>query len=207
MDNGSTDKTSEVVKLYPEIKYTRLTKNLGLNAYKKLFNAAEGEYIVIVDDDVLDFPVDLDQIFIEYMSTFSDFGFLALDVIQNEFTDGAKPALANYTEVCHKDLVVQQGPTGGWCTVFRRKDYRKVKFLFQMKNLNFKKGEDGTLSRLFRKWLKLKNGIIKNKYCFHACGPYYAKKYGHLEREIEKYRASGLEDYVEKYEALLPDKE
>jgi hypothetical protein len=67
-------------------------------------------------------------------------------------------------------------------------------------NLNMKQPEDGTLTRLFAGKLKLKQGIIKQWSCFHACGPYYARQYGHLDREIEKYRQSDLPQFVDLYE-------
>ena len=69
--------------------------------------------------------MNVDKIFITYLSKFKKFGYLALDVIQNEFTTGAKHASSKYTEIRHGDLIVEKGPTGGWCTGFRRKDYQK----------------------------------------------------------------------------------
>lgn len=51
-----------------------------------------------MDDDVLAFPQKLDAIFIDYMQTFPHYGFIALNVIQNEFTNGAKPGPEFYTE-------------------------------------------------------------------------------------------------------------
>jgi len=202
MDNGSTDQTPQILKEYTNNKNIRVitrSKNYGLNAYKRLFFHTRGEYVVIIDDDVLDFPANLDALFLDYMTTFTDYGFVALNVIQNEFTDGAKPPIELYTEETKGDKVMEFGPAGGWCACFRKKDYRKILFKFLFAKVNMKVSEDGLLSFLFSKYLHLKYGLIKNSYCFHACGPYYAKQYGHLDREIEKYKISGLEDHVEKY--------
>jgi len=202
MDNGSTDDTANVLKLYEDselVKVIRRNSNHGLNAYKKLFKAATGEYVVIVDDDVLAFPKGIDSVFLDYMTTFPDYGFLALNVVQNEFTNGAKPGPESYVEEARNNKVIERGPTGGWCACFRKKDYNKISLRFFFTNLNMKRSEDGLIAKLFYKKLGLKSGLIQEAYCFHACGPYYAKEYGHLEREIEKYAKSGLKDFVGVY--------
>lgn len=101
LDNGSTDRTNEVLNNFAHhkcIKIIKRKKNHGLNSYKKLFNTAKGKYIVVVDDDVLEFPKNIDSVFDNYMNCFTDYGFLALDVVQNEFTNGAKPSAEHYIE-------------------------------------------------------------------------------------------------------------
>lgn len=206
MDNGSTDATDQVLEKYKNnayFKIIKLKKNYGVAAYKKLFAKIKGEYAVIVDDDVLSFPPALDDIFLKYMTTYTDYGFVALNVMQNEFTDGAKPGMEHYTEDVRGNMIIERGPTGGWCACFRMSDYRKVKWRFLFSKISMKVSEDGMLSMLFQKRLKLKTGLIKKEICFHACGPYYAKEYGHLKREIEKYANSGLSQYVEKYSEYL----
>ena len=206
MDNGSDDDTARVLDKYRGNKLFRISKlkkNYGIAGYKKLFSKIRGRYAVIIDDDVLSFPPALDDIFTEYLNTFPDYGFIGLNVIQNEFTDGAKPPIEHYKDERRGDLIIEQGPTGGWCTCFRMSDYRKVKWRFLFAKVDMKVSEDGMLSRLFHKKLKLKTGLIKNELCFHACGPYYAQQYGHLDREIAKYQASGLNQYVEKYKQYI----
>lgn len=203
MDNGSTDGTPEFLARFENdkrFKIVKLRKNFGLNSYKKLFNKAKGELIVVIDDDVLTFPKDIKNVFESYMTTFSDYAFLALDVIQNEFTNGAKPTEDFYTEDIKDGKIVQTGPAGGWCACFRRKDYRKIKLIFNLKNLNMKTPEDGMLTGLFERWVKKKHGVIKGKFCFHASGPHYSKEYGYLDRDIEKYKDAGLDTFVEAYE-------
>lgn len=203
LNNGSTDKTADVLNRYvnnKNVKIINSSKHKGLNAYKQLFWLAKGEYIAIIDDDVLNFPDNLDQIFINYLNTFQNFGFLALNVIQNEFTNGAKPGPEHYTDVVIDNKTVQQGPAGGWCAAIRKKDFNKIWLRFMFTRLNMGKPEDGTITHLFQRRLKLKCGIIKSEFCFHACGPYYAKQYGHIEREIEKYKQSNLEHFVQVYQ-------
>ncbi|MEO6524537.1 MAG: glycosyltransferase family 2 protein [Mucilaginibacter sp.] len=202
MDNGSTDATHDVLEKYKNHKSFRiikLKKNYGISSYKKLFREVKGKYAVIVDDDVLSFPQGLDKIFADYMTTYTDYGFVALNVIQNELTNGAKPGPEHYTDDVRGDKVIERGPTGGWCTCYRKSDYNKIKWRLYFAKMDMKMSEDGVLSSLLSIRLKLKAGLIKNAVCLHACGPYYAKEYGHLKREFEKYTASGLPEFAERF--------
>jgi glycosyltransferase involved in cell wall biosynthesis len=203
MDNASSDSTRELLESYsgnPLIKTAFLEKDRGLNAYKQLFSMAQGDYMVTVDDDVIELPSHFDRIFAEYMELFPDYGYLSLNVVQNEFTNGAKPGPERYSEVIREGRVVEHGPAGGWCACFRRRDYEKIRFRLKFFPLSMKHPEDGFLVRNFRMKLRLKCGIIRDGVCFHACGPYYAKQFGNLERDIKKYSRSGLDSFVKTYE-------
>ena len=207
LDNGSTDSTNEILMKHsaskqPQLKVIALDENYGIKAYKRLFRESKGQHIVTVDDDVLEFPANIDLIFGEYMETFRDYGYLALDVVQDKYTDGARADPERYTDDIRDGKTVHQGPTGGWCSCFRRRDFAKIKYFFYALPLSMRLGEDGALSFLFKRILRLKCGIIKNVKCFHACGPYYAKKYNYLDREIAKYSRAGLVTYVEKYKNM-----
>ena len=117
-----------------EIKRKKASNILSsLLSYKqrnKLSNKASknnNQYIVIIDDDVLDFPEEFDRKLIETMGVYKDIGFLALDVIQNEMTNGAKPEKHFYVEETRGGITVQKGPAGGWCAIIRKRDYKKIK--------------------------------------------------------------------------------
>ncbi|MFT4114379.1 glycosyltransferase family 2 protein [Silvibacterium sp.] len=210
MDNGSTDRTPEVLNRYrdnPRVRVIRRDKNYGLNAYKTLLGEGTGEYIVIVDDDVLEFPSNLNELFVSYMEAFPDYGFLALNVVQNEFTDGAKPSMDHYIEETRAGRTIERGPAGGWCACIRRVQYRKIRFRIRLFNLTMRKSEDGMISNQLWRKLGLKYGIMKDHSCFHATGPHYAREYGHLDREIEKYSSVGLTSYVETYSKFADTKD
>ncbi|HUC91994.1 MAG TPA: glycosyltransferase family 2 protein [Paenibacillus sp.] len=52
VDNASTDGTADMVKAeFPSAKIIRMAENRGVAAYNDGFEAASGEYIVILDDD------------------------------------------------------------------------------------------------------------------------------------------------------------
>lgn len=204
IDNGSDDGTQHLLQQYSvndhHIRLWLNNKNKSLNEYKKLFARSKGDFIIVVDDDVIEFPFQFDKTMLRYMTEFSDFGFLSLDVVQNEYTNGAKPDSSQYIDIIKNDMIISEGPAGGWCAIFRRRDYRKIKLLFDFSGkLNMKNVEDGRLIFMFKKILRLKHGVIKGVECLHACGPYYSKLYGYLERDIAKYKLANFEKFVDIY--------
>ena len=191
MDNASTDNTSAVLKKYekyPDVRIIRNKKNLRFAAYKKLFFYARGRIIIDLDDDVLRIPKDFDRTLFEYLNVYRDYGFLACNVVQNEKTDGARPKNAVYTTDRRGDMVVEEGPTGGWCSAFRRRDYLWIKLLIFFFKMNAKTPEDAYIASLcFR--LHKRIGIIRDTVVFHACGPVYSRENHYLDRDIEKHLA------------------
>ena len=199
VDNGSTDDTpnflAKLSKNDNRFKVFFNNNNNGLEEYKKLLKMAvraPGAYIVIIDDDVLEFPKQFDQRLINAMKVFPKVGFLALDVVQNEYTNGAKPSPNLYTDEKREGIVISKGPAGGWCSIMRKEDYKKISFFTKFRKFDMSSGEDSNLVWFLRKILGKIPAILKNEKCLHASGPYYSKKYGYLERDIEKYDKSGL---------------
>ena len=204
MDNGSTDKTPEVLSAYearPDVRVIRQKRNLGFRAYKRLFFHARGRVIIDLDDDILKFPKDFDKTLVDYLSVYTDYGFLACNVVQNEKTDGNRPREAKYIKDIRGGMIVEEGPTGGWCSAFRRSDYLWIKLLIFLFRMDAKTPEDAYIASLCWR-LHKRIGIIANTVVFHACGPAYAREYNHLDREIEKFRAGGNPDEAVKYERI-----
>lgn len=203
IDNGSDDGTVEHLKDYakkhPEIIVKYNKKNKGLKEYKRLLNSAKGKYIIIIDDDVIKFPKDFDKYLVEGINEAKQFGFLALDVVQDEYTNGAKPTPDNYKEVKVGKFLIQEGPTGGWCAIIRADDFKKIKLKFNIGKMDMGKSEDARISWLVKNDLGLKTGILNGKKCYHACGVYYSKKFGYLKRDITKYKEAGLTEFVKTY--------
>lgn len=202
-DNGSNDGTEDVLQRFsskPETTIIYGKRNLGLNSYKKLFNRAKGRIIIDMDDDVIELPNHFDRTLVNYIDTYTDYCFIALNVVQNENTKlcegaGGKPIDGPYTDDVRGDKTVERGPAGGWCAAFRGKDYLKIAPVYNCLKFSHRRCEDGALLGCFMKLLRYKyHGLVKNAVCLHATGPYYAKLFGQTKREIEKYTAAKLYD-------------
>lgn len=203
MDNCSTDATPEILNRYATLSNVRVVrngKNLRLNAYKKLFSLARGRLVVEVDDDILRFPQGFDKTFLDYFASYPDYGYLALNVVQDEKTNGAKPDLSCYKDDERDGKVVEEGPVGGWCSAFRRIHYRIASPLLAFLSFSMARPEDGVLSAVMRKIFRKRTGIIKNAVCLHAVGPEYAREFGLLKREKDKYIAGSMPEMAAKFE-------
>ena len=115
VDNGSNDGSVSLLKEYAkkenQIKITFCKRNKGLNAYKYLLFKSKGEYIIIVDDDVIEFPPNFDYELVNCLLNARDFGYIALDVVQNEYTNGAKPSESFYVDIQKRNVTISEGPT------------------------------------------------------------------------------------------------
>ena len=205
-NNASTDNTEKLLAQYSGKKETTVINapcNEGMAAYKRLFTRCKGGIIIEVDDDVLEFPKNFDRTMIEYLDTYRDYCYLALNVVQNEKTlcgrsYGARPMDAKYEIDKRGEMYVEKGPAGGWCAAFRNFDYTLISPIFNCLRIGPGRPEDGALIGCFLKLLRYKkHGIIKNATCLHATGPYYAKLLGTYERELEKHMA-GTDDLVKR---------
>lgn len=195
MDNASDDATQDVLAKYkdnPNVRIVRSERNLRLNAYKPLFGMARGKFMVDLDDDIIEFPKGFDKALVDYFEVFPDYGFLCLNVVQDDKTNGHKPGPECYRDDVRGNRAVQEGPVGGWCAAFRRRHYLLFKFFFNLLNLTIQRSEDGVLSGFLHVILRKRQGVIRDAVCLHATGPYYAEKFGLLKREVEKYEVVGL---------------
>ena len=203
MDNASTDGTSRILDAYEGRSFVQIVRskvNYRLNGYKKLFAMAKGRIMVELDDDVIRLPKSFDKTFIEYFKAFPDYGYIGLNVEQSEMTWGAKPGPEHYKEDIRGDMIMEEGVVGGWCTAFKRWHYKLFAPFLHLFNFTMARGEDGTLMGFLHVILRKRQGIIKNAVCLHATGIPYAKKFGLLDRDIEKYRNGGQPEVAERYE-------
>jgi O-antigen/teichoic acid export membrane protein/GT2 family glycosyltransferase len=172
-DNNSTDGTGSYLKsIEGDIngKIVICEKNIGTTARGKLFEMANGEYIIGMDDDVWDFSNGWIEQFVAAYKTIPNAGFIATDVVQDSTTTGAKLADEHYVEekFSGSKLIFQSGPAGGWCFMVSRKVYTDTgKFYFPKDRIFF--GDDGDYSlRVLNKGYRI--GIIKGLKVYHATG-------------------------------------
>jgi glycosyltransferase involved in cell wall biosynthesis len=191
MDNASDDGTGEMCRTLQArhpglVRYIKLKRNIGTNAYALGFLQARYKYLVDMDDDILALSKGWDRASIDAFHRFPRLGLLAMNVVQDKYTDGGKHHIAEYSESTVADTTLQIGPTGGWFAVTTRPIYNEVGgFVFRP----YKPfpAEDGKYIRKLSKKGYFA-GILKNLFVYHASGPYWNGAYGYNKVWYEKYR-------------------
>lgn len=188
-DDGTKDYILKMSEVYDFIKPVLNETNIGLNAKGKAFEISKGEFIACLDDDILELPEEWAEKMVEAFKSDPELGYLALDVIQNEHTTGAKLSEENYKDkLLDNGQILQTGPAGGWCFMVSRRVYNIVGKFRQAKGRIFIL-EDGDY--VIRCRLKgFYSAILKDVKCFHATGPYYNKNYEKIfENKMKDFNA------------------
>jgi glycosyltransferase involved in cell wall biosynthesis len=191
MDNASEDGTDEMCRSlqrqHPDrLRHFRLDRNFGTNAYALGFLHARFKYLVDMDDDILALSRDWDRAAVNAFERFPRLGFLAMNVVQDEYTTGAKKQSSLYAEQSSGDTTLQVGPTGGWFSVTTRARYNEVGG-FVFKPYKPFPPEDGKYIRRLSRHDYFA-AILKHKFVYHASGAYWNSAYGYTKIWDEKYR-------------------
>src|SRR5579862_7130581 len=83
VDNGSTDGTSETIARFcdPRVRVIRNRRNIGQSAYRPAFARTTAEYLIELDDDVIDAPEAWDRTLLDAFERLPEVGFLAANLV------------------------------------------------------------------------------------------------------------------------------
>lgn len=189
-DNASSDGTGayldSVSERHPHIRVAHSSENIGLNAVAAAIRLARGHYIIEMDDDILSVPDGWLAEMIRCFEAVPRAGYLAANVVQNDLTNGAKPESTRYFTADFGDgVVIEVGPTGGWCSITSRDVIEHIGNFVEMEGRVFF-GEDGEFAtRCLLRGYRI--GIIRSVRVFHACGPLANEAFGCLDVCKRKY--------------------
>lgn len=169
-DNNSTDGTVAYLRSLTKnnIRLHFNDKNIGTNAKHYVSEMCKGDYIVGIDDDVINFPDNWLKTMLEAYKNIPKMGYLSTDVIQDGKTSGAKPPEENYFDLSffENKFILQSGPAGGWVFMISREIYNKIgKFVVDPGRIFT--GEDGNYTkRVIENGYRV--GILKGLKVYHA---------------------------------------
>lgn len=216
-DNGSGDDMYEYLTSIrdPRVR-VQLSDNVGSVAYRHMVEKTKGEHIVILDDDVIEFPdnwlKDMITALWDAPFPYRVWGMLTANVVQDEKTNGAlwpdtlesfKKSGKHYEVVSQKGRKFYTGWTyGGWCAITHRDVYNMT--LGFAKEAKSKKTEqkfpffaiDGHYGQQVQA-LGLPTGIVQNIKVYHAAGPWWNKNYPELWKE--KQQGETVQESARKY--------
>jgi GT2 family glycosyltransferase len=188
-NNGSTDGTKEyldgIAAAHAEVRVINYPENVGLNAVALAVGRARGYYLVELDDDVVRFPDDWLAKMLHAFKMVPQIGYMAANVIQDETTTGEKDIPEAYTVIDYDGVVLEHGPTWGWCSMTSLEVLSRVgNFPRRRGRLNFTEDEDYVRRCLAAGYTP---AILQEVVVFHASGAAMNDQYGYLESCLQKY--------------------
>jgi GT2 family glycosyltransferase len=178
-DNASTDGTAAYLESVtdPRIAVVRHPTNIGVNAYARLFPTTTGDYLVEVDDDVIDAPAEWDRTLVEAFERVPTIGYLATNLTNNPYdvTSGVMYGVnADRYRIEEIDGVRLKvgGPVGGWCSLTSRELHDRAGG-WSEQDRAFWQEEGVFLERLAT--LGYGCAMLEDLCVVHASGPYYAE--------------------------------
>ena len=132
VDNGSNEATRETIARFrdPRVHVIRNRKNIGQSAYRAAFARTSAEYLIELDDDVIDAPKDWDRALLEAFERLPDVGFLAANLV-DEPNDATARIMYGHSASAYRfeernGVRLKLGPVGGWCAITSRAVYDEV---------------------------------------------------------------------------------
>lgn len=190
IDNASDDGTDKYLNTLSSenknIKVIRQETNIGTNAKSLGAEYTTGDFIIGVDDDVIYFPDNWIQEMVKAYKTIPRMGYLATDVIQDETTNGAKyPSEMYFKEEYEQgNIVLEVGPTGGWCFMVSREIYNKIGKFLKFEGRIFFPEDGDYINRIINNGYKY--GILSGVKVYHASGDFHNKNYKKIFDEKHK---------------------
>lgn len=175
--------------------------DIGMMAYRILFEHAKYEMVAQVEDNVVCVSRGIAEKAAEVFRQCPKVRQLVADVVQDRFTDGARPPMDRY-EPYENVVGLYDGPVDGWFSVYHRSalpllyeaPYERHFFLG-----SWAKGKLASEG--------LRGLLYSNIRVFHASGPAYARLFGVLEAEVRRLRAHGRADIADLYASGSATKE
>ncbi len=179
-DNNSEDGTKEYLtglKNDSDFKIFLNEINVGVNGKSLAAEKCSGDYLVGMDDDVVEFPMDWIEKMLYAYNNIPGISYLASDVVQDETTTGAKHSPDRYRSEFFADgkIELQVGPTGGWCYMLSRKVYEHVGTLLKRNDRIFFLEDADYVNRCINKGYRF--GILAGVKVYHATGEYHNKAF------------------------------
>ena len=123
-NNGSSDGTREYLDTLddPRVRVVHSEANVGMNGYARASALTSAEYVLELDDDVVDAPPGWDAALLDAFVRLPTIGYLSAD-LEDDPHDAAtyhRHHVYEYTEEEVNGVRLLRGPVGGACTLTSR---------------------------------------------------------------------------------------
>jgi GT2 family glycosyltransferase len=176
-NNASTDGTRRYLDALedPRLLVVHSKANIGQNAYARAFDLTAADYLVEVDDDVVDAPPNWDAILLDAYERLPEIGYLAADLeddphdVATHYRYRIRPH--EYTESEVNGVRLLDGPAGGACAMTSRELYDRVGGFRQNSKSVFWQEEPAYIRDISK--LGYRAAVLGDLRVHHTGGEYY----------------------------------
>ena len=178
-DNASQDGTPEYLDSLtdPRVRVVHHSENIGQNAYAPAFALTSAEYLIEVDDDIVDAPSHWDATLVDAFDRLDEIGFLAANLVNDPHDTTAAYMHGTIAHLYHVEEVngvqLRLGPTGGACSLTSRDLYDRVGGFRQDPSRVFWL-EDAAYTEDIQR-LGYRSAYLDDLKVHHAGGPHYSE--------------------------------
>ncbi len=204
-NNASDDGTREYLDALedPRLRIVHHSENIGTNAYARAFALTTQDYLVELDDDVIEAPKGWDEKLLDAFSRIPRIGYLSANLVDDpndsasQYAKYLQDERNAYTRREIEGIAILEGPTGGGCTMTSREVYDRVGGFREHHKLVFWHEDADYVRRVHR--LGFSSGVLENLRVWHAGGPYYSTPTpAKLEFHEQHGRATARKDRVKR---------
>jgi GT2 family glycosyltransferase len=180
-NNASEDGTREYLETLddPRLHIVHHSENIGTNAYARAFALTTQDYLVELDDDVIEAPEGWDEQMLEAFMRIPQMGYLSANLVDDpndsasQYVKYLREERNAYTRREIDGIVILEGPTGGGCTMTSRELYERIGGFRQREDLVFWHEDAAYVSDVHR--LGYRSAVLEDLSVWHAGSPYYSK--------------------------------
>jgi GT2 family glycosyltransferase len=189
-NNGSIDGTRAYLDELedPRIRVIHHHRNIGQSAYKPAFALTSSDYLVELDDDIIEAPQGWDETLLEAIRSLPKCGFLAANLVNNPHDVTARimygPSANQYRIVEEEGVRLKLGPTGGGCAMTPRRVYDEAGGFRQNRRSVFWQEEAAYIRDIAK--LGYEKAILNDLEVLHAGGENYSEQ---VPEKLEFWKA------------------
>jgi len=152
--NASSDHTAQVLEKHGIERVFWNTRNDSIDYYRTLFDAAQGNTIIEIDDNIVELPRDFDLLLERHLTVFPECGYIGFQPTHLDSTTGARTRMdgaadANYQILERDGLTLHVGPTWGCCAAITKRDWLDIGGFYGLR-LSKTLGEEPQITRKLR---------------------------------------------------------
>ncbi|MDP1905979.1 MAG: glycosyltransferase [Pseudomonadota bacterium] len=152
--NASSDHTAQVLEKHGIERVYWNARNDSIDYYRVLFDAAHGNTIIEIDDNIVELPRDFDLVLERHLAVFPDYGYIGFQPTRLDSESGARSLMTGapdeeYQLLERDGLTLHVGPTWGCCAAITKRDWLDIGGFYGLR-LSKALGEEPQITRKLR---------------------------------------------------------